>query len=246
MKFRARADIPTKIIVTTLFLVSCSGSQKPSPPLNTAASKPCVCSTGIGSSQGDLPVFTLTVDRKPHLAVCGFPESAVEPNNATLSEFDVFDCRSGLSVARYGANESREVSMQAGVIDIAQLISLPAGPHWEQREVSVSHQTISVVDSSVQVTTSQATIDAPALKPMEISKFKRELSGLNSRPSLPLSEWETMLSKLLVCSIMRDKECAAFLRNPEAQLGLKLDSAATELHQETLRLFDQLEQNAPR
>lgn len=240
MKLITGTETFTCILVTIPLLVSCSGSHRTSSALNAVPSKPCVCSAGIGSSQGDIPVLTLTIDDKPRLAVCGYPESVVEPASTIISEFDVFDCSSNLSVARYGANDSREVSLNANSIDISHLISLPAGPHWAQRDVLVSHHKISVTGSSVQISTRQTLIEPPALEPEDIESFKRTLFELKSRPRLSLKEWEITLSQLLVCSLMTDEQCLAFLRNPETLLGLKLDGTASQMHQDAVQLFDQL------
>jgi hypothetical protein len=196
----------------------------------------CSCAAGIGSSAGDVPALQLSVDAGASLAVCGYVESAAGPNRATMSEFEVFDCVSRESLARYGATEIIDVRRHPDRLELARLKRLPVGGDWEWSLVPFSVLTISASGPSPKVGGAEWTLVAPAIDPARIERFH---NALRSRQGTALegAEVEEIIGKLLACSLAGDEDSRNLLLDLEDYLGLTMDGGIAEYHSDALRFL---------
>jgi hypothetical protein len=223
----------TLLIVGLLFfvnLVAASGSMEDE-------NSSCSCFRGIGSVIGDTPAMAVAVGDSSGLAVCGFTESKIDLNKIIMSEFDVFDCQNGNSIARYSSSERVQIEFKNSVLHLSEMQGLPIGVNWEWRDVVVTTRKISVDAASKDITDPEWVFDSPLPDKRQITVFLNQLESLRKNKNKVLEHIEEIIGKLVVTSITGDKSAEKILLELEQYLDMSFDGASMEYYQQMLGLL---------
>ena len=228
------------LLLSVVSLLGCVSSEAPDPAPSPHTVQPCLCFDGIGSSKGEAPVLELVVEGEPRAIVCGYTEAPAQARRALVSEFDVFDCASGESLAMYGATDRCEVAVRSDELHITELARLPAGEDWAWQQVPLIRRSVTAAGSSLALSAPEVVFEAPALSPERIAAFTTELATLKATRVVQIEEWELIFGKLLVCALTGDQTCIAILEDPVSRLDIELDGAVAEAHRQALRRFQSI------
>ncbi len=91
----------------------------------------CLCQRGIGSKNGDAPKLVHSFNNGISLAVCGWVNPGVTHEDLFISEFSVFDCRTGDWYARYYALDYCKVVSEGDSLIIFEMKTMPSNNNWE-------------------------------------------------------------------------------------------------------------------
>jgi hypothetical protein len=105
----------------------------------------CKCIDGIGSSKGDAPILEIKLNNGENISVCGFLDTEME--GMIYSEFNVFECSSGKSLAEFDATQFCRVIKKPDTLLIQELKYLPAGKGWTWNLIQIGEQIITTKDN---------------------------------------------------------------------------------------------------
>ena len=216
-------------------------------PTDPATEGPaCACFDGIGSQAGDVPAVVYAIDGVPRLAVCGAvetdtAETSAEKTGTIMSEFDVFDCADGSSIARHSAAERVRVEQAAGGLQLTVLRRLPTGDGWDRRDVGVRVQALSATTDTAHAADPEWRFEAPLPRSERIDAFKKDLKTAKLAKSSVGKDIEETIDRLLVASLAEDEDSRSTLHDLEAYLGLRFDGSVAQHHADALELLSKYE-----
>jgi len=213
------------LLTTVLILISCDENT-------LGVTKPhCLCFDGIGSTELEQPHLVLDFSNGQSVSVCGYKDDTVEAKDSLIiSEFDVFNCESGESYARYGALETCVVQSKNDTLLIHLQKYLPSGPNWEWRltQLAINHITIS--DSVLFATNDIVSYSGDQITNEEATNF---LDSFVSNQGYS-EEWENEICKLEVLSLKGNSQAWEILRDYEEFTGFETDGAIAETWKDAL------------
>lgn len=197
--------------------------------------KNCTCFNGIGSTVGEAPILSHSFSNDETIIVCGYQEHEL------ISEFDLFNCKNGNSLVRYGAVQICHIKSRKDTIEIIELKNLPA-TNWEMRLLPIGRELIVITDHVIASLGQQAHFKNPEISLEQQSEFLDDLD-LNKNNSLQHDwDWEEILAKLEVLSLMKNKRAKKFLFNIQEITKYQFDGALSEQYKEALANVNWMEE----
>lgn len=175
--------------------------------------KECLCFDGIGSQKGDKPIRKIYFSNGIELSICGYYEPEEQTGSEIfLSEFDVFNCKTKKSYARYGALDDCSINIKKDTIIINKydLLKVIENGEWVTSGVITSKQTLTIKSDSINVSKI-----FPAYKPTGYQgKTARDfLSQLEKLRNFgPHENWEENILKLEFLSLEGSEKAFNFLK----------------------------------
>jgi hypothetical protein len=186
----------------------------------------CKCFNGIGSTTKSQPTKTFNFSNGKAISICGYQdENQIEyENNFQISEFDIFDCESGLSYVTYGAIEQFQIEEYEDTLILYQLNGLPNGENWSWNDVKIAKQIISLTNDSININD---------LKPYykktgyDLKTTEEFLNQITSDTVLNL-EWETVIIRLKFLALEGNTKAQKLLYNFDTEFDVTIDGAVAE------------------
>jgi hypothetical protein len=181
----------------------------------------CKCFEGIGSSKSDSPIYTFKFQNGKTISVCGFLDKEME--GFTISEFNVFDCKTGESYVEYGALEiCRLVEMKNSIV-ISELKYLPSGNDWSWELLKIAEREIKTKADSIVVTSR-----IPKFEKINVDAKVRD-AFLNSLTSKINNDWELEIGKLELLALNNDSDAWEYLKKYKNLKDGIVDGAHSEI-----------------
>ena len=186
----------------------------------------CGCFNGIGSSENDKPSLSVKFSNGQKVSVCGYEHKKISNNKVLISEFNVFDCKTGESLTVYGAMQNCQVSFENGVLKIIELKYLPAGKNWKWKQVPVGIEQILIEKNKLIVVKQKPQFENTKIEKERIDKFFAELDSIkmNGKVENP----EDILGKLEILSLNNNQKAITFLFDFENYFNYVPDGAIAE------------------
>ena len=197
-----------------------------------AQSNSCACYNGIGSDALDTPRMTITFYEGTTLSVCGFEDEKISENEIWISEFNVFNCQTGESLAEYGALQSCLVKKDTSGLQISEFAFLPAGENWKWINVKIGFQQLFVQDNELRVFNQE-----PAFEKTNIDTLQADLflsTTRNLKGSGKIENPEELLGRLEFLALNGFKETADILNDFETYFKYPTDGAIAEQWKDAL------------
>ncbi|MDP2721856.1 MAG: hypothetical protein Q8O72_03780 [Bacteroidales bacterium] len=192
----------------------------------TAQSTECGCFNGIGSSEKDEPSLTTEFSNGTTLTVCGYEQEKLNDNEVLISEFSVFNCKTGESLVEYGAVQHCIVKTDKHGLQISELKFLPAGENWKWKQVKIGFQQIFVKENKLVVLEQQPAFARVEINQIKVDRFLNELQELKG--SGELDNPEEILGRLEIIALNGVKEAVDILYNFENYFNYQTDGAIAE------------------
>ncbi len=192
----------------------------------TAQSTDCGCFNGIGSSESDKPSLTIEFSNGTTLSVCGNEQKKLSENEVLISEFNVFNCKTGEQLVEYGAIKNCIVKKDEHGLTITELKYLPIGENWKWEQVKIGLQQIFVKENKLIVLNQK-----PAFRKVKIDEKRTEsfLQKLRKMKGVgKLDNPEEILGRLEVLALNDIKEAVAILYDFENYFNYRTDGAIAE------------------
>lgn len=190
----------------------------------TVVNNECKCFNGIGSSANDKPVKTFTFKNGVEVSICGYSESGNETIGLKISEFEIFDCKSGKSYVTFDAVENCFIKTSNDSIIVNLLDYLPNNSRWEWKSVIKAKQVITSKADSLNIsqlivcykkTGYETKIAAEYLNNLEKGKEFDE-------------EWEETIGRLKFLSLEGNSHAWEILKEYDKFTGFIPDGAMAE------------------
>ena len=169
------------------------------------------------------------------VSVCGYLEEKLSEKEIKISEFEIFDCAMGESLAEYGALDRCRVSAKNHQLIITGLSFLPVGDDWEFRSVPDSERIIEAVNWQIKVHAPQPVLEIPNIPKERIEKFLQFLRAQKGK-GFGLG-WEENILKLLVTALTGNQEAKYMLLHLEEYFGFTADGAIAETYRDALATY---------
>ncbi|WP_020532546.1 hypothetical protein [Flexithrix dorotheae] len=192
--------------------------------LEEKPSTDCKCFNGIGSSEDDKPIIISKFSNGTSLSLCGYFDKEKQDKGLIMSEFNIFNCKTGSSLVEYGAVQTCRIEQKKDSLIIRELKYLPVGKNWNWELIQIARQEITQKEGEIIVSN-----QIPETGNFDINKTT-QIEFLNSlkRGGGFDSEWESDLGKLEVLSLLGNDEAWEILKNYEDFTGAKTDGALAE------------------
>lgn len=191
----------------------------------------CPCFKGIGSENGDLPVFIYEFSNNAKINFCGFwdeKQQEVADSSALsfiLSEFNVFDCKTGFSYAAFSAAETCRIIPMKDTVQIEYVEYLPAGTNWTWEYVEIGSQYITMQRDSLQISALQSSYSMKKVNDKEVDEFLRSVvsqKGIGTN-------WEMELGKLQFLAMNGNEKAQTLLFDYEKIKEAETSGAIAEM-----------------
>jgi len=182
----------------------------------------CKCFDGIGSKKGDTATLVLNFTNGPSISVCGFVDKEME--GLIISEFNVFECKTGKSLTEYDAMQICRLIEKKDSLIIQEMKYLPIGKNWEWNLIQIGEEVITTKDHKTFTTGNK-----PKLEEITIDNniAKIFLNSIKKRRGHS-NEWELEIGKLEVLTLLGNERAKYILENYEEFIGKETDGAERE------------------
>lgn len=206
-----------KLLTLLLTLISISA---------TAQSTECGCFNGIGSSASDTPSLTIKFSNGTILSVCGYEQEKRSENEILISEFNVFNCKTGESLVEYGAVQTCIVKKDERGLTITELKYLPAGENWKWEQVKIGLQQIFVKENKLVVLNQKTAFGPLKIDPTRTTHFLEKLT--DRKRTGTLDHPEEIIGRLEILALNGSKEAVDILYNFENYFNYQTGGAIAE------------------
>lgn len=199
--------------------------------------KECECSDGIGSTKTDKPNLIFDFLNGKSVSICGFFDKEIQDGEALImSEFNVFDCKTGESYLEYDATQTCRIKKLQDTLIIEELNYLPSGENWAWELIQIAEQKVSSNNDGIIVSKIK-----PKIKPIIIDE-NTQTEFLNSiKKGKGISgEWELEIGKLVVVSLSGNEKAWSVLKNYETYTGETTDGALAETWKDAVAIVEWL------
>ena len=100
----------------------------------------CKFFNGIGSNESKKPSLSINFSNGLGLSICGYEEEIISETEVIISEFDVFNCKTGESLIAFGALQTCTVITKTDTLMIEEMIDLPVEKDWKNKKVKVTRR----------------------------------------------------------------------------------------------------------
>jgi hypothetical protein len=184
--------------------------------------KSCNCFEGIGSKKGDTATFVINFTNGQSISVCGFVDK--EKEGTIISEFNVFECRTGKSLTEYDAIQICRLDEKKDSLIIQELKYLPTGKNWTWNLIQIGEEIITIKDHKIITSGNKPKLEKFAIDDNDAKIFLKSLTkgkGHNNN-------WEIEIGKLEVLTLLGNERAKYILENFEEYTGQETDGAVRE------------------
>ena len=204
---------------------------------NSNNSNECLCFDGIGSKNGDSPEFTYEFSNQQRVSICGFWDHETHDSNDTtgsfiISEFNIFNCKNGLSYVEYSAMEICKIHAINDSIYIEYLQYLPYGKNWEWELIAIAKQEITIQSDSLKISELKKCYLKKEFIKEEVDNF---LQKVESEKGI-VTDWEIEISKLQLLALNGNEKAKSLLFDYEKVKEFKIDGAIAEILAESVSI----------
>ena len=207
----------TKLLTIILTIISITA---------TAQSNDCGCFNGIGSSESDKPSLTIEFTNGTTLSVCGYEQERLSENEVLISEFNVFNCKTGEQLVEYGAVQNCIVKKDELGLTITELKYLPAGENWKWEQVEIGLQQVFAKENELVVLEQKPAFEQADIDESKADSFLNELKSLKGTGKI--DNPEEVLGRLEILAMNDVKEAVDILNDFENYFHYQTDGAIGE------------------
>ena len=186
----------------------------------------CKCFNGIGSSENDKPSLTIEFRNGVNLSVCGYELEKKSETEIIISEFNVFNSKTGKSLVEYGAVQTCIVKSDANKLIITELKHLPTGENWKWKLIPIRKQIIKETGKEVVALSPQKAFVKIKIDQTKIDQFLSELEDLKGKGFN--KDFDNIIGKLEVLALNNNSNAEKILLNFEKYFDFELDGAYAE------------------
>ncbi|WP_167618206.1 hypothetical protein [Maribellus sediminis] len=188
--------------------------------------KECNCFAGIGSSENDKPSLIVELSNGVNLTVCGYKHKEISDKEIIISEFNIFDCKTGKSLAEYGAVRTCTVKFDSGKLFITELIGLHVGENWEWQLVPLSQEQITGKDEGVVISSPKCVYEKIDVPNAKVDKFMEEVQELKGKGYN--KNHDLIMNKLTYLALNGNSKARNILTNFDTYFNCTPDGALAE------------------
>ncbi len=192
----------------------------------SAQTNDCGCFDGIGSSKSDKPSLIIEFGNGITVSVCGFEKEKRSENEVLISEFNVFNCKTGKQLVEYDALQNCIVRKDAEGLSIAELKYLPVGENWEWGYVKIGVQQILVKEDKLVVLDQKPEFEKVKIDKKRLDSFLEKIRGLKGVGKL--DDPEKIIARLEILALNDNKEAKEVLYDFKSYFNCKIDGAIAE------------------
>jgi hypothetical protein len=156
------------------------------------------------------------------LTVCGFVDKEME--GITVSEFNVFECTTGNSLAEYDATKICRLFEKNDTLEINEFRYLPIGENYEWELIKIGKQIITLKSDEIVVSEIEPDVERFDIDSRKVEKF---LGSIEKGKGID-ENWEKEIGYLEALSIFGNEKAWNILKNYETYIGQKTDGAIAE------------------
>lgn len=198
-------------------------------------SSSCLCDKGISTTKGEKPLQIFEFTNGHAVRICGYKDESIqEDENMLLSEFNIFDCLSGVSYVEFGATQTCRIKTYTDTLVIEELAYLPSGENWEWQLIQIAEQKIYCNGKDIHTSKLEPKIK---LQPIDSILQNTFLNSLKKGEGFP-NEWEEEIGKLVVLSLSGNEKAWEILQDYENFTGTTVDGAIAETWKEGISLVE--------
>ncbi len=182
----------------------------------------CNCFDGISSENGDTATLILNFTNGQSISVCGFIDKEME--GIIISEFNVFECKTGKSLTEYDAMQICRLQEKKDSLIIQELKYLPTGKNWAWNLIQIGEEIITIKDHKIITTGNKPKLEKFTIDENEAKSFLNSLTKGKGHNN----EWELEIGKLEVLTLIGNEKAKSILENYEEFTGQETDGAVAE------------------
>ncbi|WP_167605429.1 M56 family metallopeptidase [Maribellus sediminis] len=187
----------------------------------------CGCYSGIGSSETDKPSMVVEFSNRVSVSVCGFEKEKISDTEVVVSEFNVFDCKTGKSLLEYGAVNTCNVKFADGKLYITELEYLPAGENWKWESIPMMQEYLFVNGDNLSKSPRKFVYQKINIPQTRVDRFMQEVRNLKGKGYN--KDFETILGRLALLALNGNMEAKNILSNFETYFNSSPDGSVAEL-----------------
>ncbi|MFA5556199.1 MAG: hypothetical protein WCY06_05045 [Flavobacteriaceae bacterium] len=196
----------------------------------------CNCFDGIGSRKGDTATLVLNFRNGQSISVCGFVDKEME--GTTISEFNVFECKTGKSLTEYDAMQICKLYKKKDSLIIQELKYLPTGKNWTWNLIQIGEEIITIKDKKIFTTGNKPKLEKFAIDDNDAEIFLNSLTKGKGHNN----EWELEIGKLEVLTLLGNERAKYILENYEEYTGQETDGAVRETWKDARAITEWIKQ----
>lgn len=216
--------VPFMIVLFTGCEKKTTPEIKANAPQGSVSQRDCHCYDGIGATAKDSPIAVYHFSDGSGITVCGYNEDKV------LSEFNVFDCKTGTSITEYGATQSCTIAFKNDTLTIYEQADFPIDDTWKWGSVVFAKETI-ISHKGVPTSSGKRPVSITATISTEAQK--RFLDQLEQQ-QLQNMETDEILGRLEILALYGNVRAENMLLDFGSHTDDVLDGAYAEQYHEAL------------
>ena len=217
----------------TLYTIPYSEENKSTINNLAALNDSCKCFDGIGSSKDNKPNLVFTFSNGESVSVCGYQVSDDTCKELIMSEFMVFDCKSGDYYLAYGATKTCRIIEKQDTLVVQLLIQLPKPDDWKWSSTQIAEQYVYLDNNQIVASKRVFHYSPIAVEKSEMQVFFTKLKNRE----IPDSDWENTVGKLTLFALNGNKEAMSIIQNYESVTGHTPTGILSEYLTETIDII---------
>ena len=190
---------------------------------------------GCASSVKESPVLRVEFSNGQKISVCGFLDKKISDTMVLMSEFNIFNCETGESLAEYRAKQYCRISFENGILSIVELKYLPAGENWNWKPVPVGLEQFFVKDNKLIDRGPVPYFNSIKIEEERVDNFFAELDSIKSIGKI--ENPEEILGKLEILSLNNNKKAISILFDFENYFNYTTDGAIAEQWEDAVAML---------
>lgn len=187
----------------------------------------CGCFNGIGSSEKDKPSLVTEFSNGVSVSVCGAEKERISDTEVVITEFNVFDCKTGKSLLQYGAVHTCNVKFEEGKLYITELEYLPAGENWKWESIPMMQEYLFVNGDNLSKSPRKFVYQEINIPQTRVDRFMQEVRALKGKGYN--KDFETILGRLALLALNGNIEAENILSKFDSYFNSSPDGSVAEL-----------------
>jgi len=195
-------------LIIILFSISIYGQQNQ-----------CLCSNGIELElKGVAPAMTFELANGITYSICGFVNSKISDNQFLISDFDIFNCKTG-ELLLESLSQNCFVNFKEGILEITEIELLRFGNNWDYETIPFEYRQIYFDKGIVQNIIKRPNFKLHKIDQNQIDEFMLELEKVDER--YENEELVRKIEKLEVLSLIGNEKAWKILSDFKSYFKLK-------------------------
>jgi hypothetical protein len=170
----------------------------------------------------DKPVMNVKIGNT-NLTICGALMQRQSPNSIKISEFTISNCQTAEALRFYRAVKTCQVTYNGNSLEIVELDRLPVGKRFQWIQTPYLKTKLSEKSGNPVFSDEQLILDLSNITASDIDSFVKGLPNYKGKGYF--DEMESLIGKLLICSMKGNEQCTAIFNDVENYLNFTLDGA---------------------